>query len=169
MLRFRARSSSARSLTCYNRYKKPTATSSVQGPCLLSLLGWRLDLVQAIETIRPKLRRSFAAGILSLGGVCMPARAWAEFLDVYYRPHLIVVNLETPVDSTSGKLVDLLRRLVEGLQSTADYALFAEKHEIKIAFERDLDAEVVRGLLKASLLEIGGAEWASRSVCVWES
>jgi hypothetical protein len=39
----------------------------------------------------------------------MPARAWAEFWDVYYRPHLLVVNLGTSTDSVAGKkLADLL-------------------------------------------------------------
>jgi hypothetical protein len=99
----------------------------------------------------------------------MPARAWADFLDVYYRPHLLIVNLGTPTDSASGKkLVDLLQRLIESLQSTADYAFLPEEYEVKIAFERDIDFEVARGLFKATLLEVGGAEWASRAICTWE-
>ena len=100
----------------------------------------------------------------------MPARAWAEFLDVYYRPHLLVVNLGISTDSALGRrLVDLLRQLVEDLRSTADYTLLAEGHEVKIAFERDMDAEVARGLLKASLVERGGRDWASQSVCDFAS
>jgi hypothetical protein len=105
----------------------------------------------------------------------MPARAWADFLDVYYRPHLLIVNLGTPTDSASGKkLVDLLQRLIESLQSTADYAFLPEEYEVKIAFERDIDFELARGLLvarglfKAAPLEVGGAEWASRAICTWE-
>ena len=100
----------------------------------------------------------------------MPARAWADFLDVYYRPHLLIVNLGTSTDSASDKkLVDLLRRFVESLRSTADYAILLEEYQVKIAFERDIDFEVARGLLKATLLEVGGAEWASRSICTWEA
>jgi hypothetical protein len=96
----------------------------------------------------------------------MPARAWPEFLDAYYRPHLLVVNLGTSTDSALGRqLVDLLRQLLEDLRSTADYALLPEENEVKIAFERDIDAEVVRGLLKASLVESSGDEWASKSIC----
>jgi hypothetical protein len=105
----------------------------------------------------------------------MPARAWADFLDVYYRPHLLIVNLGTSTDSASGKkLVDLLQRLIESLQSTADYAILLEEYQVKIAFERDIDFEVARGLLvarglfEATLLEVGGAEWASRAICTWE-
>src|SRR5258708_29611085 len=101
-------------------------------------------------------------------GVCMPARAWAEFWDVYYRPPLLVVTLETPTESASGRrVVDQLRRLIESLQSSADYAFLAEENEVKIAFERDMDFEVARGLLKAGLLEHGGTEWSSRAVCTW--
>jgi hypothetical protein len=105
----------------------------------------------------------------------MPARPWADFLDVYYRPHLLIVNLGTSTDSASGKkLIDLLQRLIESLQSTADYAFLPEEYEVKIAFERDIDFELARGLLvarglfKAAPLEVGGAEWASRAICTWE-
>ena len=103
----------------------------------------------------------------------MPARAWADFLDVYYRPHLLVVNLGTSTDSASGK-VELLQRLIESLRSTADYAILFEEYQVKIAFERDIDFEVARrllvarGLFKAASLEVGGAEWASRAICTWE-
>jgi hypothetical protein len=99
----------------------------------------------------------------------MPARAWAEFLDIYYRPHLLVVNLPTLAESEAGRqLVGLLRELIESLQSTADYAFLPEGDEVKIAFERDIDFEVARGLLKGTRLEIGDAEWASRAICSWE-
>jgi hypothetical protein len=51
-----------------------------------------------------------------------------------------------------------VRQLIEDLRSTADYALLAEGHEVEIAFERDIDAEVAGGLLKGSLVERGGNE-----------
>ncbi len=96
----------------------------------------------------------------------MPARAWADFLDVYYRPHLLVVKLGTSTDSVAGeKLADLLRCFVESLRSTADYALLLEEHQVKIAFESDLDAEVARGLLGSRIVKRGGDEWASKSIC----
>ena len=99
----------------------------------------------------------------------MPARAWAEFLDIYYRPHLLIVNLATSTDSEAGRqLVGLLQQLIESLQSAADYAFLPEENEVKIAFEHDIDFEVARGLLKGTLLEVGGDEWASRAVCTWE-
>jgi len=86
------------------------------------------------------------------------------------------VHAGTSTDSASGKkLVDLLQRLIESLQSTADYAFLPEEYEVKIAFERDIDFEVARGLLvarglfKAAPLEVGGAEWASRAICTWAS
>ena len=98
----------------------------------------------------------------------MPALAWAEFLDVYYRPHLLVVNLGTSTDRAAGRqMIGLLRRLIENLQSTADYAFLPEENEVKIAFERDIDFEVVRGLLKAGVLS-GGDEWASCAIYTWE-
>jgi hypothetical protein len=98
----------------------------------------------------------------------MPLRAWAEFLDVYYRPHLLVVRLHNPTDSASGrKAVNHLQRLVEDLRSTADFALHLEEQDIKVAFESDLDAEAARGLLRADVVERGGAEWVSRAVCNW--
>jgi hypothetical protein len=100
----------------------------------------------------------------------MPARAWADFLDAYYRPHLLVVRWETSTDSASGeKLVELLRELIESLRSTADYALLTQEQETKIAFERDLEAAVVRKLLGARNVERGGDEWASESLYVLES
>jgi len=100
----------------------------------------------------------------------MPARAWAEFLDVYYRPHLLVATLGTSADSASGrKLVDLVRQLVESLGLTADYSISAEEQEVKIAFESDLEAEVARGLLRAHIVERGGVEWASKSICDFAS
>src|SRR5262245_7424304 len=81
-------------------------------------------------------------------GACMPALAWTEFLDVYYRPHLLVVNLGTSTDTEASKqMLGLLRQLIESLQSTADYAFLPEENEVKIAFERDIDFEVARGLL----------------------
>jgi hypothetical protein len=98
----------------------------------------------------------------------MPLRAWAEFLDVYYRPHLVVVSLNAPTHSASGKkAVNLLQRLVEDLRSTADFALHPEEQEVKVAFESDLDAEAARGLLRADVVEHGGVEWVSRAVCNW--
>jgi hypothetical protein len=100
----------------------------------------------------------------------MPARAWAEFLDVYYRPHLLVVNFGTPTDGASGrKLVDLLQQLIESLRLTADYAILLEEQEVKVAFESDLDAEVARGLLRARIVERGSDEWTSKSICDFPS
>ena len=99
----------------------------------------------------------------------MPELAWAKFLDVYYRPHLLVVNLRASTDSAAGKrLLKSLRQLIESLQSTADYAFLPEEYEVKIAFEREVDFDVARGLLKATLLEAGGDEWNSSAICMWE-
>jgi len=100
----------------------------------------------------------------------MPARAWADFLDAYHRPHLLVVMWETSTDSASGeKLVDLLRKLIESLRLTADYAFLTQEQETKIAFERDLEAAVVRKLLGARTIERGGDKWASEAIYVLES
>jgi hypothetical protein len=100
----------------------------------------------------------------------MPARAWAEFWDVYYRPHLLVVNLGTPTDSALGtKLVGLLRRLVESLRSTADYAIQLEEDAVKLVFESESDADIMRGLLKIRTVERGGDDWASKSISDFRS
>jgi hypothetical protein len=100
----------------------------------------------------------------------MPARPWAEFSEVYYRPHLLVVKLGTSTGSATGrKLVDLLRRLIESLRSSSDYAILPDGHVVKIAFESDLDAEVARGFLRALIAERGGDEWASKSICDFAS
>jgi hypothetical protein len=64
--------------------------------------------------------------------------------------------------------VDLLRRPIESLRSSSDYAIFPDKHVVKIAFESDLDAEVARRLLKARIVERGGDEWSSESICELE-
>jgi hypothetical protein len=76
------------------------------------------------------------------------------------------MKLGTSTDSVAGKkLVDLLRRFVESLRSTADYAILLGDHEVKIAFESDSNAEVARGLLGSRIVKRGGDEWASKSIC----
>ena len=105
---------------------------------------------------------------MALGaGLGMPVRrAWADFLLVHRRPHLLVVNIGIPTDSASGKkLVDLLLRLIESLRSAADYAILIDLHEVKIVFERDLDAAFAGGLLGSRIVKRGGDEWASESIC----
>jgi hypothetical protein len=100
----------------------------------------------------------------------MPARDWTDFLGVYYRPHLIVMDLGSPTDSAPGrKQVKLVWRLLESLGSTADFAILLEEHEIKVAFESDSDAEAIAGLVVARVVERGGDEWASKSICNFAS
>jgi hypothetical protein len=100
----------------------------------------------------------------------MRARDWAVFLESHYRPHLLVVKLGAPSDSTSGKkLIDRLRRLTESLPSGADYAMLLESEEVKVALERDEDAETLQELLMASVINPGGDEWASKSDCDFTS
>ena len=96
----------------------------------------------------------------------MQEREWADFLDVYYRPHLLVVHLDTPTDSTSGKkLLSRLRRLVEGVRSNADYAVRLEGREVNVAFESDNDTATVSERLRARMVRLGGDGWASVTVC----
>ena len=100
----------------------------------------------------------------------MPARDWADFLQAHYRPHLLVVDLGTSGKGARGKrLVDLLGQLTASLQTTADYAVCCEGQEVKIAFESDLDARTLAELLAARVVERGGKEWASKSVCNLDS
>jgi hypothetical protein len=74
----------------------------------------------------------------------MQEREWANFLDVYYRPHLLIVHLDTRTDSTAGKkLLSRLRRLVEGARSNADYAFRLEERKVNVAFESDNDTATV--------------------------
>jgi hypothetical protein len=96
----------------------------------------------------------------------MRARDWEDFLETHYRPHLLVVSLETSGDSASGqKLINRLRLLIESLQSNADYAMLCADQEVEVALERDEDAETLRDLLMARVVERGGDEWASKSFC----
>jgi len=96
----------------------------------------------------------------------MQEREWANFLDVYYRPHLLIVHLDTRTDSTSGKrLLSRLRRLLEGVRSNADYAVRLEEQEVNVAFESDNDTATVSERLKARIVRLGGDGWASIAVC----
>jgi hypothetical protein len=80
------------------------------------------------------------------------------------------VNLGTPTDSALGtKLVGLLRRLVESLRSTADYAIQLEEDTVKLVFESESDADIMRGLLKIKAVERGGDDWASKSISDFRS
>jgi hypothetical protein len=99
-------------------------------------------------------------------GPCMPAQEWSDFLRAHYRPHLLVVDLGTPSDSTSGRrLVARLGQLTDSLRTSADHAMCCEEREVKIAFESDLDASAFTELLMGRVVERGGEEWASRSAC----
>jgi hypothetical protein len=100
----------------------------------------------------------------------MPARNWADFLQAHYRAHLLVVDLGTRGKGTRARrLVELLGQLTESLQTTADYAVYCEEQEVKIAFESELDAKTLGKLLMARVAERGGKDWASKSVCNLDS
>ena len=101
-------------------------------------------------------------------GVVMPTMDWGYFLDAHYRPHLVVVTLGTSSNSTSGRhLVPLLERLTESLGTAGNYAIRREGRVVKVAFERDLDAETFGQALMAKGAE-RGPEWASQSVCSFD-
>ena len=96
----------------------------------------------------------------------MPAREWAAFLRVHYRPHLLVVDLGTPSGSPRGKrLFALLGELTWCMGTKADYALCCDGQEVKVAFESDLDAKTLGKLLMARVVERGSEDWASKSIC----
>jgi hypothetical protein len=96
----------------------------------------------------------------------MPARSWREFLEVYYRPHLLVVNLGISTNAeTRRKRGNLLRKLIADLPLTGDYAIAREGHKIKIAFESDLDDGLAKRLVGARRIKRGDAQWASQSIC----
>lgn len=101
-------------------------------------------------------------------GVAMPRMVWGEFLDAHYRPHLVAVNLGTPSNSTSGRhLIALLERLTESLGTAGNYSIRMEGRVVKVAFERDIDAETLGQALSAQTDE-RGPEWASQWVCSFD-
>ena len=96
----------------------------------------------------------------------MPPRAWTEFLDAYYRPHLLVVNVGLLADATARRQrANLVRRLIEALPLTGDYAITRQANEVRIAFERDSDIGLAKGLLSARRVKPGDAQWASKVIC----
>ena len=98
----------------------------------------------------------------------MPRMDWEQFLDAHYRPHLIAVNLGTPSDSKSGRhLIALLERLTESLGTAGNYSIRTEGRVVKVAFERDIDAETLGQVLSAQTDE-RGPEWASHWVCSFD-
>ena len=101
-------------------------------------------------------------------GVAMPRMVWGEFLDAHYRPHLVAVKLGTPSNSTSGRhLIALLERLTESLGTAGNYSIRMEGRVVKVAFERDIDAETLGQVLSAQTDE-RGPEWASQWVCSFD-
>ena len=59
----------------------------------------------------------------------------------------------------------MVGQLAESLQTAADYAVWCEGREVKVAFESELDARTLGELLMAHVVERGGEDWASKSVC----
>jgi hypothetical protein len=93
---------------------------------------------------------------------------WGRFLDVHFRPHLVVVNIGSPSDSASGRnLIHQLERLTESLATVANYAMYSDDQVIKVAFERDLDADTFSEALVAHAIE-SSPDWASVSVCSFD-
>jgi hypothetical protein len=104
-------------------------------------------------------------GALAPEGVHASARV-GIFLRAHYRPHLLVIDLETPSGSLRGKrLFAFVHELVRRMETNADYALCCEGQEVKVAFESDLDAKTLGKLLMARVVERGGEDWASKSIC----
>jgi hypothetical protein len=60
-------------------------------------------------------------------------------------------------------------QLTASLQTTADYAVCCEGRELKVVFESELDAKTLGKVLMAHVVERGGEEWASKSVCNLDS
>jgi hypothetical protein len=100
----------------------------------------------------------------------MPERDWRDFLEAHYRPHLLVVDLGTASTGAHGRrLVRHLAWLVKSLGTSADYAICCDEQEAKVAFESDVDAQALGQLLAARVIEHGGTDWASKSVCNLDS
>jgi hypothetical protein len=98
----------------------------------------------------------------------MPRMDWEQFLDAHYRPHLVAVNLGTPSSSTSGRhLIALLERLTESLGTAGNYSIRTEGRVVKVAFERDIDAETLGQVLSAQK-DKRRAEWASQWACSFD-
>jgi hypothetical protein len=98
----------------------------------------------------------------------MPTMDWDLFLDAHFRPHLVLVNIDSPSDSAfSRSLIHQLERLTESRNSAANYAMRSEDQVIKVAFENDLDADSFSAALMAHPIE-SGPDWASVSVCSFD-
>jgi hypothetical protein len=95
----------------------------------------------------------------------MPRMDWGQFLDAHYRPHLVSVNLRTPIGSESRRhLIALLEQLTENLGTAGNYSISTRGRVVKVAFERDVDAETLGQVLSARK-DKHGAEWASQWAC----
>ena len=133
-------------------------------------MGRALRCVKLSASDERHIRVRQSNSTFAAGGACMPARNWADFLQAHYRAHLLVVDLGTRGKGTRARrLVELLGQLTESLQTTADYAVYCEEQEVKIAFESELDAKTLGKLLMARVAERGGKDWASKSVCNLDS
>jgi hypothetical protein len=95
----------------------------------------------------------------------MPRMDWGQFLDAHYRPHLVAVNLRTPSDSGSKqRLIAMLEQLTENLGTAGNYSISTRGRVVKVAFERDIDADTLGQMLSARK-DKHGAEWASQWAC----
>ena len=98
----------------------------------------------------------------------MPRMDWGQFLDAHYRPYLVAVNLRMPSGSESRqRLIALLEELTESLGTAGNYSISARSRVVKVAFERDIDAEALGEVLNARQ-EKHGAEWASQWACSFD-
>jgi len=71
-------------------------------------------------------------------------------------------------DRKSGRhLIALLERLTESLGTAGNYSIRTEGRVVKVAFERDTDAETLGQVLSAQTDE-RGPEWASQWVCSFD-
>jgi len=99
----------------------------------------------------------------------MPSLEWEYFLDTHYRPHLVIVILQAGL-GRKAKHAEVLERLIEELGVVANYAMHHEDEQIRVAFERDLDASTFGKALDAGVTLRGGLdEWASETICSFDA
>jgi len=90
----------------------------------------------------------------------MPEMIWKEFLAAHYRPHLIVAK---SIESDARSIADaetLVRHLAGTLGVRGNFAFSADRSELWIAVEREIDAERLRVVL-AALPHGSSDEWNS--------
>lgn len=95
----------------------------------------------------------------------MPPKDWDTFQDSHHRPHLVTIDLPRDSGSRARQLgLSFLERLAEELRLAGPYAMNANRADIQVAFENDIDAKRFADALQAKP-HGKDAAWASTARC----